>query len=257
MSQVWLKDHTWANQGQWFNHHLKVQSNSGLLFISAHCISLSTPALMFLVQTDISCNLLHFKMLTNCLKNFSGKPLQSYTSTSSVHCGALHIYCINIWTKEVKYIRIYKSLLLNLVIYSIFLRSLVCLTFTPNIIIFSSPWQKHGFWQVFEVEVTLLYHLCGIKFLPCLEWFRHIQGKELTGSPSCEPRALSPCIAPMLSALSSTHQFSHFWAERVSCFGCEKSIAITEGSETERVREAGRQTAIPVSLTLPDGCHLP
>ncbi len=67
----------------------------------------------------------------------------------------------------------------------------------------------------------------------------------------------SPYIAPMPSALSSVfyplvfktfflfflslYQFSHFWAERASCFGCKKSIAITGGREREKKRERERE----------------
>lgn len=55
------------------------------------------------------------------------------------------------------------------------------------------------------------------------------------------------------------YQISHLWAKKDFLFSCVKSIAITEGSEEKRehVQVGGRETAIPVSLTLPDGCHLP
>lgn len=85
----------------------------------------------------------------------------------------------------------------------------------------------------------------------------------------------SPHITPVPSTLSSffpltfsfkTTFFFFFFKPNQALLGgesllfsCEKSIAITGGREKmkEHAQEGGRQTAIPVSLTLPDGCHLP
>lgn len=105
--------------------------------------------------------------------------------------------------------------------------------------------------QLFEVEVTFLSSL-GNDIFGMPRVISAHPSKELTGSPYCEPRplplTLHPCHPHFL--LSSAHscfktlfvflslyQFSHFWAERASCFGCEKSIAITRGRERERGRE--------------------
>lgn len=47
-------------------------------------------------------------------------------------------------------------------------------------IIFFQPHGKN-MEQLFKVEVTLPYHLWGIKFLTCLEWFLHIQAQNWRG----------------------------------------------------------------------------
>lgn len=61
--------------------------------------------------------------------------------------------------------------------------------------------------------------------------------------------------------LWSLYQFSHFWAERGLLFWLWEINSHyrkeRKRREKEHAREGGRQAAIPVSLTLPDGCHLP
>lgn len=90
-------------------------------------------------------------------------------------------------------------------------------------------------------------------FLACLEWFQHIQAKSWQGHHTVSlgpfPLHCTHAIRTFFSLLPtlvlklcllfflSLYQFSHFWAERASCFGCEKSIAITRGRERERGRE--------------------
>lgn len=106
--------------------------------------------------------------------------------------------------------------------------------------------------QLFEVEVPLPYHLWGMEFFDMPGVISAHPSKELTGSPTCEPQSLPLTLHPC--RLSYTHssfrtflsflslyQFSHLWAERASCFGCEKSIAIIGGRERRRVEEEKRR----------------
>lgn len=122
--------------------------------------------------------------------------------------------------------------------------------------------------QLFEVEVTLPYHLWGIKFLACLEWFQHIQAKSWQGH---QPVSLGPfplhCPQCHLdSLLSSSHSlkkkekkfflfyFFIFYLFTNATSGlrgplvlvAKKSIAITGGNEKQRERERtcsrGRET---------------
>lgn len=52
---------------------------------------------------------------------------------------------------------------------------------------FWSVWQNVE--KLFEEEVTLPYHLWGMKFLTCLEWFLHIQARSWQGH---QPVSLGP-----------------------------------------------------------------
>lgn len=120
-------------------------------------------------------------------------------------------------------------------------------------VLFPSSRQKYG--TTFTGRSCTFQSQLGNEVLDMPGVISEHPSEERTGSPTCElpPYIDTVLFLPPTSPLKnffffskSLYQFSHFCGERASCFGCEKSIAITgerrRSEDDERTRLRGMET---------------